>query len=157
MWSLKTLAMLKCESRTSLHAVQYKWQPGSVLMFCSYYFKNGQPKHFALMFCATASLALFLFSFSFFFCCCQNQGFCSYKMFFFIKKGMYDCNVQIIVWCGSGIRFPCKYETPEKIAYVMCYTVLNWNDIWNRILIFETHDIRKITSISCISENENNI
>ena len=32
--------MLKCESRTSLHAVQYKWQPGSVLMFCFYYVKN---------------------------------------------------------------------------------------------------------------------
>ena len=26
--------MLKCEIRTRLHAVQYKWQPGSVLMFC---------------------------------------------------------------------------------------------------------------------------
>ena len=24
-WSLKSLAMLKCESRTSLHAVKYKW------------------------------------------------------------------------------------------------------------------------------------
>ena len=24
MWPLKTLVMLKCESRTSLHAVQYK-------------------------------------------------------------------------------------------------------------------------------------
>ena len=24
MWSLKSLAVLKCESRTSLHAVQYK-------------------------------------------------------------------------------------------------------------------------------------
>ena len=35
----------KCESRTSLHAVQYKWQPGSILMFCSYYFKNGHPRH----------------------------------------------------------------------------------------------------------------
>ena len=41
MWSLKGLAMLKCESRTSLLAVQRKWQPGSVLMFCSYHFKNG--------------------------------------------------------------------------------------------------------------------
>ena len=40
MWSLKSLAMLKCESRTNLHAVQYKYQPGPVLMFCSYYFKN---------------------------------------------------------------------------------------------------------------------
>ena len=26
MWSLKSLAMLKCERRTSLHALQYKWQ-----------------------------------------------------------------------------------------------------------------------------------
>ena len=26
MWSLKSLAMFKQEGRTSLHAVQYKWQ-----------------------------------------------------------------------------------------------------------------------------------
>ena len=55
-WSL-SLAMLKCESRTSLHAVQWKCycytvillycivtcstiQSGSVLMFYSYYFKK---------------------------------------------------------------------------------------------------------------------
>ena len=41
MRSLKSLAMLKCDSRTSLHEVQYKRQPGSVLIFCSYYFNNG--------------------------------------------------------------------------------------------------------------------
>ena len=41
MWSLKTVAILKRESRTSQHAVQYKWQPGCVLMICSYYSKNG--------------------------------------------------------------------------------------------------------------------
>ena len=35
MWSLKRLAMLKCE-RTCLHAVQYKCEPGSVQMFCYY-------------------------------------------------------------------------------------------------------------------------
>ena len=40
MWSLKRLVMLKCKSRTSLHAVQNKRQPGSVLMFCPYYFRN---------------------------------------------------------------------------------------------------------------------
>ena len=39
MWPLKSLVMLKCESRTSLHAVQYR-QPASVLMFC-HYFRNG--------------------------------------------------------------------------------------------------------------------
>ena len=33
--------MLKCESGTNLHEVQYKWQPGSRLKFCYYYFKNG--------------------------------------------------------------------------------------------------------------------
>ena len=40
MRSLKSLAMLKCESRTSLHALQYKWQPAPALMFRSCYFKN---------------------------------------------------------------------------------------------------------------------
>ena len=39
--SLKSLVMLKWESKTSLHAVQFKWQPGCVLMFCRYYFRNG--------------------------------------------------------------------------------------------------------------------
>ena len=73
------------------------------------------------MFCGASSQALFLLRSSFFF---AKNGFCSYKMFF-IKKGVYDCNVQIIVWRGSGIRFPCKYETPEKIGYVMRYTVLH--------------------------------
>ena len=32
MWSLKSLDTLKCESRSSLHAVKYKQQPDSVLM-----------------------------------------------------------------------------------------------------------------------------
>ena len=41
MWSLKSLAILNCESRSSLHEVQCKGQPSSVLMFCSYYSKNG--------------------------------------------------------------------------------------------------------------------
>ena len=39
--TLKSLVMLKCESRSSLHALQCKWQPGSVLKFYPYYFKNG--------------------------------------------------------------------------------------------------------------------
>ena len=59
MWSLKSLVMLKCETRTSLYAVQYKRQPGSVLMFC-HYFRNGLPRNFVLMFCGTANLTLFL-------------------------------------------------------------------------------------------------
>ena len=31
-WSFKSLAILKCQSRVSLHAVQYLWQPGFVLI-----------------------------------------------------------------------------------------------------------------------------
>ena len=31
-WSLKSLDMLNCEGRTSVHEVQYKKQPGSVLI-----------------------------------------------------------------------------------------------------------------------------
>ena len=60
MCSLKSVAILKCESRTSLHTVRSKWQPGSVQIFSSYYLKNGEPRHFVLMLCGTASLALFL-------------------------------------------------------------------------------------------------
>ena len=44
MWSLKSLAMFKREGRTSLHAVQYKWQAAT------YYFKNGSSRHLVLMF-----------------------------------------------------------------------------------------------------------
>ena len=32
MWPLTSLVILKCESGTTLHAAQYKWQPGSVLI-----------------------------------------------------------------------------------------------------------------------------
>ena len=39
-WSLKSLVMLKCESRTIVY-MQCNMTAGSVLMFCSYYFKNG--------------------------------------------------------------------------------------------------------------------
>ena len=68
---------------------------------------------------------------------------------------MYGCYVQTIVWHGSDICFPCKYETLEKIEYVIYCTVFNWNDIFQNydILDRETNDeIRKITLISCISE-----
>ena len=60
---LKIFVMLKCESKTSVHAVQYKWQSGPVLMFCPYYFRNGKPRYFVLMFCGTASLDVFLVCF----------------------------------------------------------------------------------------------
>ena len=55
--SLRSLVMLKCGRRTSLHAVQYKWQSGSVLMSCLYSVRNGQPNTCVL---PDASLALFL-------------------------------------------------------------------------------------------------
>ena len=37
---LKIMGLYKIGPLTSPHAVQYKWQQGSVLKFCSYYFKN---------------------------------------------------------------------------------------------------------------------
>ena len=55
---------------------QYKWQPGSVLMFC-YYCKNGWPRYFVLVFRGTTNLALLLPCSHFFL---QNQGFCSCKI-----------------------------------------------------------------------------
>ena len=66
------------------------------------------------MLCGTASLALFLFRFSFFLVA-KIKVFVCIKCFF-VKKGVYDCNVQITVWRGSGVRFPYKYETPEEIG-----------------------------------------
>ena len=86
MWSLKGLAMLKCEIKTSLHAAQCKWQPGSVLMFCSYYFKNCQPRHFVLMFCGTTIVALFL---TCSWIICQNQGFCWCKIVLIKKECIF--------------------------------------------------------------------
>ena len=86
MWSLKSLPKFKWESRTSLHAVQYKRQPGSFLMFYSCYFKNGDPRHFVLLFCGRASLALFLTCSRFF---CYNQGFCSHKIVVIEKRGYF--------------------------------------------------------------------
>ena len=77
LWPLKNLVTLKCESRTNLHAVQYKWQAGSGLMPCPCYFRNGYPRHFVLMFCGAESLVFFLAYLNFF---NQNQGFCSYKI-----------------------------------------------------------------------------
>ena len=73
--------MLKCDSgivrvdSCSLHAVQYMRHPDSVVMFCSYYFKNGQHRHFAVM----LSMPDFVLSFvlNIFF---QNQGFCFHKI-----------------------------------------------------------------------------
>ena len=78
-WSLKSLVMLKCESRTSLHAVQYKWQPGSVLIFC---YKKAPLDTFFLMFCGTALWLVLNFFF-------QNQGFCSYKIVLIEKKRIH--------------------------------------------------------------------
>ena len=41
MWSIKSLAVLKCESRTSLHAVKYNLRPSFVLLFCSCFLRMG--------------------------------------------------------------------------------------------------------------------
>ena len=48
--------MLKCETRTSIYAVQYKWQPGSVLMFC-HYFRNAVASLDTLFLCSAGQQA----------------------------------------------------------------------------------------------------
>ena len=72
------------KSRTILHAVQYKWHSGSVLMICYYHFQNGKPRNFVLIFRGTASLASFLACPEIF---CPSQCFCSYKIVL-IKKSV---------------------------------------------------------------------
>ena len=54
------------------------------------------------------------------------KAFRSYKIVL-IKKKKYGCYVQFILWRGSDIRFDIrfKYETLEKIGYVVFYTVFN--------------------------------
>ena len=37
----------------------------------------------------------------------------------------YDCHVQTMIWGGSDIRFPCKYEEFEKAEYVIFDMVFN--------------------------------
>ena len=58
MQSLNVLVILKCENKTSVHAVQYKGQPASILTFCSC-FKNSYTGYFVLIFCGTHNI-LFL-------------------------------------------------------------------------------------------------
>ena len=64
MRSLKSLAMLRCESRTSLHQLLVYMQHNindNQVLFCFFYcFKNAWPRPFALIFCGTVSLDLFL-------------------------------------------------------------------------------------------------
>ena len=53
----------------------------TVLMFCSYYFKDSQPRHF-VQYKSNFVLSLFI---SFF---CQNHSFCSYRIVL-MKKRVY--------------------------------------------------------------------
>ena len=107
--------------RVELVYMQYNIsdQTGSVLMFCSYYFKNGCPKHFVLIFCRAVSLALFLFFWG-----GQNQGFCSYKIVLIKNR---EKSVAVMYKLSSGVVLIffsfVKYETLEKIGYVIFYTV----------------------------------
>ena len=67
-----------------MHAVQYKGQPGSVLMFCSYYFKKDSLD--TLPFCSACLTFVLSFVLNSF---CQNQGFCSDKIALIKKKCIY--------------------------------------------------------------------
>ena len=109
MWSLKILAMLKCESRTSLHVVQCKWHPG---MFCSYCFKNGYPRHFFHMLCGAANLdfALSLF-----------LTFLPKSKLLFLKKSVNVCMYFFMNLVDN------KQEILEpKLFNIFCYCTFKW-------------------------------
>ena len=114
--------------RVELVYMQYNIsdQTGSVLMFCSYYFKNGYPKHFVLIFCRAVSLALFLFFWG-----GQNQGFCSYKIVLIKNR---EKSMGVIYRLSPGVVLIffsfVKKEILEKIRYVIFFTVFYWNDIF---------------------------
>ena len=46
--SLNSLVMLKCEGKTSLHAVQFKWQPDYSDLLFLFLFYSSYPRHFVL-------------------------------------------------------------------------------------------------------------
>ena len=71
-------------------------------MFCSYYFKNGQPRDF-VMCCVTASQALFL-ACSYFFA--KIEAFVPIKLLL-NKKGVYICYIGKLVLNLEGISTFC--------------------------------------------------
>ena len=88
-WSLKSLAMLKCESRTSQHAVQYS--DTQTLFWCFVLIILRKASVDNLFLCSVgqqAWLCFYLFL-KFFY---QNQGFCSYKIVLIRKECNYVSN-----------------------------------------------------------------
>ena len=67
-------------------------------MFCSSYFNNGLPRHFALMF----SMVDFVLNLALNFRCCQNQGFCSHKIAL-IKNRVYMHNAKDNCFPNSSV------------------------------------------------------
>ena len=87
MWSLKSLAILKCESGTSLLEVQCKWQPGSVFIICSYYVLIIlRMVSLGTLFLYYVGLQAWLCSYFVLNFFLQNQGFCSYKIVLIKKR-----------------------------------------------------------------------
>ena len=41
----------------------------------------------------------------------------------------YDCDVRTMIWRGSNIRFPSKYEEFAKVEYLIFDMVFNCNKI----------------------------
>ena len=120
MWSLKSLVMLGCQGRISLHAVQYKWRLGSVLMICSYYLR--MPSLDLLFLCSMG----------------QQAWLCSLLVlvFFFLKSRL------LFLWKCSYIKKECvmlyqltkfQYQTlltSRNIKYFVF--VSSYLDMWWR-------------------------
>ena len=114
MQSLNGLQMLKCQSRTSLHAVQNKWQPGSVLMFLDLIILRMTSLD-TLFLLSVGQQALFL-ACSYFF---WNQGFCSYKMVLIKKSICYFRTEMLIIFSGISENTTAL----DKVVAVSYYLV----------------------------------
>ena len=91
--SLRSLVILKCGRRTSLHAVQYKWQSGSVLMSCLYSVRNGQPSTFFL--CSAG----------------REPGFVLSSFSIFFTKSKACCGVDLVIMWSENKNLNQLYFT----------------------------------------------
>ena len=106
--------MLKCQSRTSLHAVQCKWQPSSVLMFFVLIILRMTSLD-TLFLLSVGQQALFL-ACSYFF---WNQGFCSYKTVLIKKSICYFRTGMLIIFSGISENT----TTLDRVVAVSYYLV----------------------------------
>ena len=80
-----------------IHAVSDNISDIQTLLFCSFNFKNGWPRHFVLMFCVTARLALFSL----------------FVLKFFAKVKAFVLTIKIIYIVCRGVQSPL-FDIPSS-------------------------------------------